>query len=134
MNSKEWAEWKDVLGNTYKPGDYVAVATIAGKSPQLVTGTVVRINKVDSKGNPVEVHTTDDGDLWLKDIWQNMSYGDPARQDAIRRWRATVQPIVTPSCTVTVLPSTRTYGSYHRADPKPFTYRIPANIIKVDKP
>jgi hypothetical protein len=35
-----------------KPGDFVAVATISGRSPQMVVGQIVRINTHDAKGFP----------------------------------------------------------------------------------
>lgn len=47
----EIPEWTDCLGQTYKPGDAVAYASISGKSPQLVIGEVVSIHSHDSKGN-----------------------------------------------------------------------------------
>lgn len=49
---KEWTtdRWKDSLGQEFRPGDLVAVATINGKSPQMVVAEVVRINTHNSKG------------------------------------------------------------------------------------
>lgn len=51
---EEHAFWTDVLGNTYSPGDLIAYASISRRSPQLVFGEVVRINKFNSKGQVIE--------------------------------------------------------------------------------
>lgn len=48
--AKTWPEWVDALGNTYGPGDIVAVSTINGKSPQLVIARVEKLNRINSSG------------------------------------------------------------------------------------
>lgn len=47
-------EWTDMVGSTYGPGDIVAVATISGRSPQMIVGEVVRILAMDPEGKPYE--------------------------------------------------------------------------------
>lgn len=131
---KTWDEWTDPLGQVYKPGDYVAVATINGKSPQMVICKVVRINRVDSKGHLICAKTSRKVDA---------KEGEPgARQD--RKWDAARKTQVDtgvwyrleydypPLCTVTAYPiiDGRGFGRY--GDVKNSTYRLPGNIIKVD--
>lgn len=73
---KEWPEWTDQRGNTYRPGDTVAVAAVRHKAATLHIGTVIKINRINSKGEEIG-------------YW---SY-DPQTQ----------QKTLIPSCTVTVL-------------------------------
>jgi hypothetical protein len=47
---RQWPEWEDFLGNTYKAGDYVIYAAQYGQSACLKFAQVVRINKCDSAG------------------------------------------------------------------------------------
>jgi hypothetical protein len=46
---QEWPSWVDLIGNTYRIGDTVAVA-VGGNSPQQVIGVVLRINKTTKSG------------------------------------------------------------------------------------
>ena len=99
--------WTDAYGQTYGPGDHIAVATISGRSPQLVIAVVERINTVDSKGQPIVTYVG---------------------------WNPTTrQPITAPSCTVTARPVHDGRG-FHRWSDRAVTYRIPGNIIKVPTP
>jgi hypothetical protein len=122
---KEWPEWTDHLGQTYRPGDYVAVATINGKSPQLVIALVERINRVNSKGDEIVERTYIEG-----------SYPSQYK--------------TTPSCTVKAKPviegrgffrwSGRTYdpitkqSGFDLDKVRAVTYQFPGNIIKVPAP
>jgi len=42
--------WRDTLGQEFGAGDLIAVATVSGKSPQMVVAEVLRINTHNSKG------------------------------------------------------------------------------------
>jgi hypothetical protein len=44
--------WTDCLGQQYGPGDAVAYASIAGKSPQMVIAEVTAIRTHDKQGKP----------------------------------------------------------------------------------
>ena len=44
--------WEDSLGQKIEPGDFIAVATISGRSPQMVIAQIVRLNTHDKDGNP----------------------------------------------------------------------------------
>lgn len=117
---KTWDEWTDILGQTYRPGDWVAVATVNMKSPQLVVGQVLKINRIDSKGNLVgyEEWDTPTGQ------WYDFKGPRPGL-----RWKE--------SCTVTVAPMIDARG-FHRSSPdkksKNVTYTIANNVIKVPEP
>lgn len=104
---KTWPEWTDVLGQTYRPDDYVAYAMISGRSPQLVIARVVRINRVNSKGQEITTER-----------WENGSWSRNAQRETV------------PYCTVTLLPAIDARG-FSRAG-KPVTLFIPENIIKID--
>lgn len=43
-------EWQDSIGQTFRPGDLVAVATVNGRSPQMVIAEVKTINLTNAKG------------------------------------------------------------------------------------
>lgn len=43
-------KWTDSVGQEFSPGDYVAVATISGRSPQMVVAQVVSLNTHNSRG------------------------------------------------------------------------------------
>jgi hypothetical protein len=113
----EWDEWTDRLGQTYTVGDIVSVATISGKSPQLVVAEVLRINRKNSRGEEI---------------------GEWYYDGQVRTRR--------PSCTVSALPllDARGFGRYsdfkynkatghyeHTGNLKAVNYSIPANILKL---
>lgn len=115
-----WPEWTDVLGQTYRPGDRVAIAIISGRSPQLVIGTVLQINRVDSKGEEIR-----------KACFKRFERDD-GKWD-YERWTED-------SCTVRVRPELDARGFYRsnrgwfddkHNEARPVTYKIPENIIKV---
>lgn len=105
---KTWPEWTDVLGQTYRPDDYVAYAMISGRSPQLVIARVVRINRVNSKGQEITTR-----------VWPN------------GHWERDASMIEVPYCTITLLPTIDARG-FSRVGGKPVTLFIPENIIKID--
>lgn len=105
---RTWDEWTDVLGQVYRAGDHVAVATISGKSPQMVLGRVERINRVDSKGSLIE-----DG------RWELDGRGE-------RKW------LTVPSCTVSVKPLLDARGFTRWGNAKTVTYQFWQNIVKID--
>lgn len=53
-NPKLWGSYVDVLDQTIKAGDYVAYASISGRSPQMVIARVVQINRVNSSGEAIK--------------------------------------------------------------------------------
>lgn len=133
---KTYDEWTDVLGQTYRAGDTVAVAVINGKSPQMVIGEVVRINRLDSKGcEHVDEFWVDD-DSKPPRTWTTSTGETRSRPEQKRAHR--------PSCTVTVQPLIDARGFYRTgnpspwrvtdpdAKPKPVTYQFWQNIIKVE--
>lgn len=48
--AKTTDEWEDSLGQKITPGDFIAVATISGRSPQMVVAQIVRLNTHDKDG------------------------------------------------------------------------------------
>jgi hypothetical protein len=113
---KTYDEWTDALGQTYRPGDTVAIATISGRSPQLVIAKVERINAVNSKGEQI---TTVEFDRTTKP------------------WTRTTVP----SCTVRCKPlvdardfyrSGKGFFGGQEKEIRSVTYQIPENIIKVE--
>lgn len=112
---KTWPHWTDALGNIIYPGDTVAVATINGRSPQQVIAQVVRINRLNSKGEEIV---------------------DSKRvKDADGKWVY----INEPSCSITAIPLIDARGflrwsSRDGAPAKAVTYQLPRNVIKVEVP
>lgn len=112
---KTWSSWTDILGNTIYPGDYIAVATINGRSPQQVICQVERINRLNSRGEEITEGVRDQGH------WKNV-----------------------PSCSITARPimdarnfmrwSTWKGNSNAKDKPRAVTYQIPANCIKIPAP
>lgn len=117
-----WSEWKDVLGQTYRPGDYVAYSYLVGKTASVQFGRVLRINRVRKNGQEITIN-------------QNYVQGTG--------W------VTQPSCTVTVLPLTKRSGGEwsHRkymfdyntrtlieqlVDDSPKTWQIAANVVKLN--
>lgn len=148
---KTWPEWTDVLGQTYRPGDYVAVSVINGRSPQMVIGKVIQINRVDSKNNliveldrrwePCDEH--DNGARFFnaeqaarQSRWASVSDKDMMEEG----WYKTVDHYID-SCTVKVQPllDARGFGrtgTYRWAReqhmPRSVVYRLWENVLKVD--
>lgn len=128
---KEWPCWADVLGQTYYPGDTVAIAVVNDKSPQLVIGRVERINKINSKGEEITRSRL---------VWKNPEEAGNYRAE--REW------VTEPSCTVTITPlidargfsrwsgtgGYRHGGAQNKENVKKVTYQFPENIIKVETP
>jgi hypothetical protein len=108
---KEWPEWEDKLGQTYKPGDTVAVATTSGKSPTLKIGVVRRINRLNSSG---------------EEIGRSRRVKDPTTGN----WTTTVDP----SCSVTIaFEGGRWYSQNNNPDQEHLhTYQYPDNIVKIN--
>lgn len=136
--SKTWDEWTDCLGNTYRPGDTVAIAVINGKSPQLVIAIVERINRVDSSG--VEITTR----KWFEHenpVWKTRTrkqYDYPTRSSISieEEYQETGKYRTVPSCSVRATPiidarGFRRWGQGVDGVNKAVTYKIPENIIKV---
>ena len=149
MNEKTWPEWTDELGNTYKPGDVIAVATINGKSPQMVIAVVERINRVNSSGDEIFTQKWFDHDEPIQRqrecyYAKNPSYGGyynrPVHEckPACTMYIETGEYRKVPSCTVRARPIADLrgfgrYGSNEDGTNKAVTYSIPQNIILVEK-
>lgn len=147
-----WSEWTDELGNTYRPGDLVAIAIINGRSPQMVIARVERINKVNSYGEPHMANKTFDLEepvrherecFTLKKrndpYWSRYyNYDDHICKPECTEYWQTTETRKVPSCTVTATPIADLRGfSRWSTDQdgknKPVTYSIPENIIFVEK-
>lgn len=142
---KEWPEWTDVLGNTFGPGDIICIATVSGRSPQMVIARVEKINKVNSQGDP-----------HMENKWFDHEEPIPKTREC---WRAKnpgqiyySKPHVcvfectnymeigetrrVPSCTVKATPLLDARGFSRRSTgdtAKAVTYTIPDNIIVLEK-
>lgn len=118
-----WDSWTDVLGQTIIPGDRVAIAIINGRSPQMVIAEVVQINRVDSKGKPLE------------------EVKHERYRDDEGRWQYKRESV--PSCTFRCIPLLDARGFYRSGvpnwydsdveptAPRAVTYKIPQNVIKL---
>lgn len=158
MTEKTWPKWTDVLGNEYEPGDLIAIATVNGKSPQLVLAIVERINRVNSSGEEIMVnksfvldepirHERECYVLKQKASYTGRGYYD--RYYAERYQNHVCDPSCTefwekqeirkvPSCTVKANPvlDARGFGRWSTnqdGKSKSVTYTIPENIILVEK-
>lgn len=124
-------EWKDTLGQKIKPGDIIAVATVSGRSPQLVIAQIERINTHNSKG---ELHV----------MRTHRGFEEKTHPDG-RTYRV---PILheEPTVTVTARPikdgrdftrwSNRRYNAATKTwdstgEIKPVTYSILGNIVRL---
>ena len=151
-----WPEWTDVLGNTYKPGDIVAVATISGRSPQMVFARVIRINRVNSSGEPHMVNKSFELEEPIrkerecyyvqrsKDPYYRRDYYSYDRmsqhvcEPSCTEYWVTHETRKVPSCTVTAEPliDGRNFGRWSTDQDgknKAVTYSIPGNIVLVEK-
>jgi hypothetical protein len=160
MTEKTWDQWIDCLGNKYEVGDLVAVATISGRSPQLVLAVVERINRRNSSGEEIMMnksfildepirHTKECYILKRKAEYERNRgyyYDRYAMEQAANHvcepscteyWQKEEVRRV-PSCTITARPvlDARGFGRYStNADGvnKAVTYSIIENIILVEK-
>lgn len=98
--------WTDPLGQTYGPGDHVAIAMVSDRSPQMVFAEVLEIRTVDKDGNTITAGVFD----WEAKQWKEV-----------------------PSCTVLARPLMDSRGFY-RGTNRAVPYKIPANIIKIPAP
>ncbi len=150
-----WPEWTDELGNTYKPGDIVAIAIINGRSPQMIIARVDRINRVNSYGEELfrnkefkldEPIRRERECFILKRKSQPSAYYDRyyAERDSTHvcepsctEWWQTDEVRKVPSCTVKATPiaDLRGFGRSrnHDGKAKSNTYSIPENIIFIEK-
>lgn len=48
-----WYEWTDILGQTYRPGDYVIYAGLSGRHADLTVGKVDKINRYRANGQEI---------------------------------------------------------------------------------
>lgn len=150
-----WPEWTDALGNTYRPGDIIAVAVVNGRSPQMVIARVDRINKVNSYGEEIRVNKSFKLDepvrnerecFVLKRRGQTDRYYDRyyAERDSSHvcipsctEWWQTEEVRNVPSCSVKATPiaDLRGFGRSrdHDGKAKSITYSIPENIIFLEK-
>lgn len=150
-----WTEWTDELGNTYKPGDIVAIAIINGRSPQMIIAKVDRINKVNSYGEEIRTNKSFVLDEPVRKerecyVLKRRNMGDRyydryfAERDSSHvcepsctEWWQTEEVRNVPSCTVRATPiaDLRGFGRTrnHDGKAKANTYSIPENIIFLEK-
>ena len=150
-----WSEWTDELGNTYRPGDIVAIAIINGRSPQMIIARVDRINKVNSYGEEIRTNKQFELDEPIRQVRecyvlkrrkQNDAYYNRyyAERDSTHvcvpectEWWQTSEVRNVPSCTVKATPiaDLRGFGRSrnHDGKVKSNTYSIPENIIFIEK-
>lgn len=150
MADKTWDEWTDNLGNTYRPGDIVAVATINGKSPQMVIAVVERINRVNSSGEEIKTRKWFDHDEPIQREREcYYAKSNDAYYSRYQREVHTCKPACTmyietgeyrtvPSCTVRARPIAdlrgfSRWGTGEDGVNKAVTYSIPDNIILIEK-
>ena len=133
-----WAEWTDVLGNTYKPGDIVAIATVSGRSPQLVIAKVVSINKTDKEGNEITARkwVEHDEPIMRTRIRRSYNYNTNKYDDITESYLEEGGYKQVPSCTVTAQPLMDTRKFYRATDQdgkhKKVTYSVVENIVKLE--
>lgn len=148
-----WPEWTDELGNTYHPGDIVAIAIINGRSPQMIIARVDRINKVNSYGEPHMTNKTFDLDEPIRkerECWYVKQKSDPyysrysydrnsshvCKPECTEYW-VTTEVKKVPTCTVTATPIADLRGfsrsKNHDGKAKSNTYSIPENILFIEK-
>lgn len=151
-----WTEWTDELGNTYRPGDIVAIATISGRSPQLVYAVVERINKVNSSGEPHMINKSfkldepvrherechvvkrrNSGDRYYDRYYAEQDSRHICKPECTEYWQVEETRKV-PSCSVTAKPviDARGFGRYsinQDGEAKSVTYTIPANVVLVER-
>lgn len=102
-------QWTDSLGQTFGPGDYVSIATINDRSPQVVFAKVRQINKTNDKGEPY------------------YSLGN----SSARTFR---QPYYNVNATQTVVVSAEPVldgRGFYRGDNRAVSYKIVENIVKL---
>ena len=151
-----WPEWTDELGNTYRPGDIVAIAIINGRSPQMLIARVDRINRVNSYGEEIWTNkefileepikrTTEcyvqkrknrDQGLYYDRYYSELDATHICKPSCTEWWETTETRKV-PSCTVKATPiaDLRGFGrsTNHDGKAKSNTYSIPENIIFIEK-
>lgn len=153
ITDKTWTEWVDERGNTYCPGDIVAIAVINGRSPQMVIARVERINKVNSSGEYIfanKIFQLDEPIRHERECfivkgkktsidggYYSQFYKDHVcKLSCIEYWQTSLTQKV-PSCTVTATPIMDTRGFSRRTDHdgkvKAVTYSIPENILFLEK-
>lgn len=147
-----WDQWEDCLGNFYQAGDIVAVATVNGRSPQLVLARVERINRVNSRGEEIMTNKTFDLDepirhdrecrikegLQRRERYYEIYNGDHICEVSCTEWIQTSEVRKVPSCTVRATPvlDARGFGRWstdHDGKNKAVTYSIPENIILIER-
>lgn len=147
MTDKTWSEWEDGVGNIYGPGDIVAVATVSGKSPQMVIARVERINRLNSSGEEITTRKWFDHEepiqkerecYYAKTNYQSY-YNQTVHEckPACTMYLETGEYRTVPSCTIRATPITdlRGFSRSTKEDGtnKAVTYSIPENIILVEK-
>lgn len=121
--------WTDVVGQTYSPGDVVAVSIINGRSPQTVIARVEAIYLDDSKGKPY--HETQafrlGADMQPLDQSVTLTEDDEVVPHAYGGGTAYRHR---QSCAVQCTPLIDARG-FNRWSDRKVSYTIPMNIVKV---
>lgn len=144
--SKTWDEWTDALGNTYRPGDIIAIATVRSKSPQMVIARVEKINRLNGSGEEIMTRKWFDHEMPIQREREcynlKSSYSSYMNRPVHECSPSCTMYIETgeyrsvPSCSVRAKPldDLRGFGRWGTAADgtnKSVTYSIPENIIKV---
>lgn len=131
-------EWTDSLGNKIKIGDVVAIATINGRSPQMVFVKITRLNTHRSNGDPIfkeaEFVDTEVGSKEERDVMKNpyaslWNTHDNWQGKKISSWKIEGVPAVT----VTGRAIKDGRGFFRWAE-RENTYQFIGNVVKVDFP
>lgn len=146
---KTWDEWTDCLGNSFRAGDIIAVATINGKSPQLVLARVERINRVNSSGEEIWTNKWFDHEEPIEherecrirnstDAYMARYYADHVCKRECFFYIETGEYRKVSSCTVRAKPIVDArgfsrWGKTADGENKSVTYSIPENMILVEK-
>lgn len=149
MSDKTWPKWEDTLGNVFQVGDIIAVATISGKSPQMIIARVEKINRVNSSGEEITARKWFEHEApiqrerecyYLKSSY-NYTYGNrPVHEckPSCTMWIETGEYRTVPSATIKATPLVcgRDFGRYGQdadGNNRAVTYSIPGNWVLVER-
>lgn len=134
--------WEDSLGQKISPGDFIAVATISGRSPQMVIAQLERINTHNNEGKPFGAHSK----AYPASAYEESDFETRTRT----RPDGTIQTLPGKVRTVTLTCTPLFDGrGFHRSRGKwsfvggkyvhdgsdkvrPATYRVVGNVVKMD--
>lgn len=115
--------WTDTVGQVYQVGDYIAVASTAGRSPQMVIARVESINTHRADGTPITRVVGWDSETRQQITEPSVTVTAKPVLDGrgFHRWSAKVYN-----------PDTRSFDPNPKG-PRSVTYTIPGNILKLSE-